>query len=227
MAPSPVGNIYTTLPALLARTPRPVIIEAGAHYAQDTQYLRQTFPDATIFAFEPDPRNTYRIRRDGLWGIARFVEAAVGDHDGTAIFHLSSGIPPKGDPQYFKGQPIEPWTYSSSLKRPVKHLTNVPWVKFEQTATVKVVRLDTFAQRENLASIDFIWADVQGAEDQLIAGGQATLARTRYLYTEYGNEEIYAGQLSLREIVARLPGKWEVVADYGDDALLSNTAFPA
>jgi len=30
-----------------------------------------------------------------------------------------------------------------------------------------------------MTTIDFVWADVQGAEDLFIAGGQQALARTR------------------------------------------------
>ncbi|MEN9248224.1 MAG: hypothetical protein Q6L50_08560 [Gloeomargarita sp. GMQP_bins_120] len=37
---------------------------------------------------------------------------------------------------------------------------------------------------------DFIWADVQGAEVDLIQGGLQALANTRYFYTEYANTEL-------------------------------------
>ena len=46
---------------------------------------------------------------------------------------------------------------------------------------------------------------MQGAEGDMIAGGQATLARTRYLYTEYSNEEIYEGEPTLETLLAMLP----------------------
>lgn len=215
-------SIYSHLPTLLASIEHPVIIELGAHYGQDTIELRRLFPGARIWAFEPDPRNIYRLKQGNIHKAATIVEAAVGDHDGTATFHLSSGMPPKGDLHYQPGMPKEPWSYSSSLKAPVKHLEEVPWVKFDRTATVQVMRLDTFYQREGLTAIDFIWADIQGAEDLMIAGGQTALAHTSYLYTEYADEEVYKGQISLREIIGRLPGKWEVVVDFNRDALLRN-----
>ncbi len=120
------------------------------------------------------------------------------------------------------GAAERPVSASSSLKKPVKHLEMAPWVKFDTKVKVKVVTLDTFAATEGLAAIDFIWADVQGAEDQMIAGGQKALATTSYLYTEYSDVEVYQGQINLKQIVERLPGKWEVLEDFGDDVLLRN-----
>jgi len=219
-----VASIYAILADLLAGAPAPTIIEIGAHHGHDTVELRALFPRATIYAFEPDPRNIFRLKRSGVHKAVHLVEAAVGDTDGSAQFLLSSGRPPVGDPHYTRGQPNEPWSYSSSLKPPVKHLENVPWVRFETKATVPVVRLDTFCAAHGIDAIDFVWADVQGAEDLLIAGGQAALARTSYLYTEYSEEEIYKGQLDLGEIVRRLPGRWEVLADFAGDALLRNAS---
>jgi hypothetical protein len=70
-------------------------------------------------------------------------------------------------------------------------------------------------------SIDFIWADVQGAEVDLINGGRATLSNTRYFYTEYSNRELYAGHIDLKTLLKSLP-EFEVVHRYETDMLLRN-----
>lgn len=197
------------------------IIEIGAHVGSDSRQLRRFFPNATIYCFEPDPRNTYAFRKAGLDGVVNLVEAAIGDIDGESMMHLSTGAPLKRDPNL----PSNLWTYSSSLKKPVEHLKQFPWVKFGAQAKVKVMRLDTFVQARGIERIDFLWADVQGAEDQMIAGGQRALARTRYLYTEYADRELYQGQIPLSEILKRLPGEWEVLGHFPEDVLLRNTAF--
>ena len=69
--------------------------------------------------------------------------------------------------------------------------------------------------------VDFIWADVQGAEVDLVEGGQRTLANTRLLYTEINDIEMYEGQITLEGLLARLPG-WSVVKRYPNDVLLRN-----
>ena len=88
------------------------------------------------------------------------------------------------------------------------------------------MRLDTWTAENGLEAVDFIWADVQGAEGDLIAGARQTLARTRYFYTEYSNEEWYQGQPSLADIIEMLSG-FDIVARYSMDALFANRALIA
>jgi 2-O-methyltransferase len=210
-----MNNVFEFLTGgTLARDAPLVIFEVGAHLCQDSLALREIFPKAAMFVFEPDPRNVYQIARQGLGKRFTFIDAAVGDRDGKATFHLSGGQPP--------GAPPHIWTQSSSLKKPVEHLQEYPWCTFDRDATVRIVRLDTFVAERSIDRIDFLWADVQGAEDELIAGGQKALANTRYLYTEFSDRELYAGQISLQQILERLPGPWEVLEQFAYDVLLVN-----
>ena len=57
---------------------------------------------------------------------------------------------------------------------------------------------------ESFLSIDFLWADIQGAEGEMIRGGQKALSATPFLYTEYSNDELYEDQVSLCEILGLL-----------------------
>jgi hypothetical protein len=81
--------------------------------------------------------------------------------------------------------------------------------------------LDTWWQKAGVGPIDFIWADVQGAEIDLIQGGQQALAQTRYFYTEYSNAELYEGQIPLRDILKLLPN-FQLVYRFSHDVLLKN-----
>lgn len=89
---------------------------------------------------------------------------------------------------------------------------------------VSTRRLDTWAADEGVDSVDFIWADVQGAEIDLINGGRVTLSNTRYLYTEYSNRELYEGQVGLKTLLKSLP-EFEVVHRFAHDVLLRNRRF--
>ena len=100
-------------------------------------------------------------------------------------------------------------------------MEDAPHVTFERSAEVAVRRLDGWAAENGVARVDFVWADVQGAENRLIEGGRETLSRTRYLYTEYADRELYEGQWTLDRILAELPG-FELAARYPNDALLRN-----
>ena len=113
----------------------------------------------------------------------------------------------------------EGWDASGSIRAPTERIWETwPWLKFDKRIEVQCVRLDTWAASQHLDTIDFIWADVQGAEIDLIEGGRETLARTRWFYTEYLEKEYYQGQINLAKICGLLP-EFELVEQWKIDAL--------
>jgi FkbM family methyltransferase len=198
-------DIHSMLSRLLGDSRRKVILECGAHVGADTLLLAE-LPGATVHAIEPDPRNSIPAR-------ANVVEhrVAISDRDGSAPLLLSE-----------QGWGM-PWTESSSLKQPKLHLERYA-VTFGESVIVETRSLNSITAELRLDTIDLIWADIQGAERELIAGGGETLARTRYLYTEYANEELYEGQLTLAEMLAMLPD-FGVVELWEDNVLLENMSF--
>ena len=85
------------------------------------------------------------------------------------------------------------------------------------------MRLDSWISAQDFDQVDFIWADVQGAERDLIAGGSQTLAMSRFFYTEYSNEEWYEGQIDLRGLIDSLPD-FEVAELFPRDVLFRRRA---
>jgi hypothetical protein len=65
---------------------------------------------------------------------------------------------------------------------------------------------------------------MQGAEGDLATDGAQALARTRFLYCEYSNEELYEGEPSLARLIELMP-TFDVVYRLPCDVLLRNTAF--
>lgn len=216
-----MASIYELLPQCVAPGSAPIIIEIGAHEGQDTARMLRMFPKAVMHVFEPDPRNVFKLIKAEIYAAVNFVPAAVGDRDGVAIFHLSSGLPPTA-PQAMHDAKVQ-WSCSSSLRPPAASMASVfPWMKFEHRVIVPCVRLDTYAKTLHLPVVDFVWADVQGAEDLVIAGAQETLGRTRYFYTEFSNTELYQGQRTLEQLLAMLPGAWDIAHQFESDVLLRN-----
>jgi FkbM family methyltransferase len=207
---------------LMQGTEAPLILEIGANDGTHTAQFLGQFPNAQVYAFEPDPRAIAKFKARGPHPRLQLFEMAIGDEDGEAQFHVSSGMrddwPPEVKIRYPQG-----WDQSGSLRPPKTHKTVHPWVKFDSTIAVSVRRLDSWAREHAIGRVDFIWADVQGAEGDLIAGGPETLARTRYLYTEYSDEERYDGQPSLSQLLDMLPD-FSVLRRYQTDVLLENTA---
>lgn len=199
----------------------PFILEIGAHHAEDSERFFEMFPRATIIAFEPDPRNIPVIAaKRHLFERHRFVlvPSAVGAADGTTTLYLSGGTPPSATGED-RGRP---WTYSSSIRRPKEHLRAHPTVQFVGEATVAVEALDSyFEAKHGREVIDFVWADVQGAEIDMIRGGAKTMARTRFLFTEFDERELYEGQVGLLEIKSMLPDFSEI-GRFENNVLLQN-----
>jgi len=180
-------------------------LELGSHCGIDTAWMAE-IPGARIYAVEPDPRN-HQPKRPNLL----VDQAAISDFDGQGLLTLSK-----------QGWGKE-WTFSSSIKEPLNHLQRYP-VTFGESVPVQMMTLDSFCERHGIGVIDFILADVQGAEAEMIRGGSAALARTRYLFTEYSDDQLYRGQPSLSEILAMLP-TFRVLELWPDDVLLENQAL--
>ena len=70
--------------------------------------------------------------------------------------------------------------------------------------------------------------DVQGAEANVFAGATEILKKTKYLYTEYADLELYEGQKPLKHLLDMLK-TFEVVQDWNEpvtkNILLRNTAL--
>lgn len=196
------------------------ILEIGTNDGYHTQQLaeiaRKTNRQLNYYAFEPDKRHHASVNPIAAKYGIQFFDLAIGATDGQANFFLSGGYQKSEGPykgQFFSG--------SSSLRRPTEHNRNA-WPDMTFTdQTVQCMRLDTFAKLHDIKKIDFIWADVQGCEIDLIEGGREALSITRYLYTEYCNGQLYEGEIGLPQIMEMLPD-FELVEDYGGDALLEN-----
>jgi FkbM family methyltransferase len=212
---SPGEFPYHDLLPLLGKQ-NPVILDVGCNDGSQTLQFLNVFKRPRVYCFEPDSRAQRAFRENVQSRRVQVFEMALGNRDGMIDFHVSSG---KAPPEFcFKRSE---WDLSGSIRKPKQHLVANPWVSFEKTVPVKISRLDTWATNHGVKKVDFIWADVQGAEVDLIEGGRQTLNNTRFFYTEYNSEELYEGQINLEQILKMLPN-FKVVQDYAGDVLLRN-----
>lgn len=209
------------LPSLLGRED-PVILDVGCNDGTHTLKFLELFPRASVYAFEPDPRAQENFRRKVTDARARLFECAVSDSDGTAEFYQSDGLP---SPEWESVRPAG-WDLSGSINKPKHHLEQHPWCSFEKKMTVRTVKLDTWCREQGVGRIDFLWADVQGAEGKLIKGGMRALKGCRFIHIEYNDAELYEGQITLREMRRLLPG-FEVLQRFENDVLLKNARLSA
>jgi FkbM family methyltransferase len=204
-----------------ASRPDPLILEIGANDGGHTQWFLDIFENPTIYCFEPDPRAAARFRKNvGTRPNVTLFELAISDRDGKIAFYQSGGA---RDGEHVDMMP-EGWDLSGSIRKPKDHLIIEPGVTFDRTINIPTTSLDRWADQHSIGNVDFVWMDVQGAERDVLNGGKRTLARTRFLYTEYGDREMYEGQYTFKQLVKALPG-FEVVTRYPADVLLRNARF--
>lgn len=211
----------------IIRVDSPIVLELGACDGWHTDIMCRIIKQLGIqnyqfHSFEPSSELASQVlsRNASHFPNLRFVPAAVGNVDGTIEFHISSGTETRPDvhKQNFYG--------SSSIKSPDRCTEYWPDMKF-RTAKCKCYRLDTYCEQAGIQKVDFIWSDIQGAERDMIEGGQKILSNTRYLYTEISGGNLYkdTGYENANDLIALLPGKWEMVEDYGYDVLLRNVSL--
>ncbi len=202
----------------LVNTEDPIILEIGANNGTDTIDFLNTFERGKFFCFEPDPRALKQWQESVFDPRAMIFNIAISNTIGTIDFHQSSGWPADWE----KPSPDAEWNMSGSIKNPKNHIPLHPWCKFDTTIKVNTITLDEWVKNMGIKEIDFIWADTQGAEREMLWGGMNTFNTTvKYLYTEYSNDEQYEGQPNKEDILKLLPN-YEVITDFGGDILLKN-----
>lgn len=201
-----------------------VVFEIGASNGDDSLRLLDAFPEAAIHCFEIDSRAVDEWTSKVFESRAELHLNLVGQSTGTAKFYASYGNPPGSQSDEFP----DGWHFSGSIREPRGHTTKYPWVKFRPAEEYPIVALDDFCMTIGLDAsgheIDLIWMDVQGAEGDVIRGGSRTLSRTRFIYAEYSDLELYAGGASLNELCELLRG-FKIKRIWSDDVLFENESL--
>ncbi len=168
----------------------PVVLDIGAFDGADSYEFAQL--GCEVIAFEPLEYNRGMMRTHKN---ITLIPYAVSDVEGESQFYASDN------------------NCSGSLLPPKTHLQIWPKVSFEKSK-VKCITLDSWYKGFG-KPIDLIWADVNGAEEQLIKGAAETLKNTKYLMIESSDKELYAGQVNIKTLVSMLPD-FELVGIYND-----------
>jgi len=195
----------------------PLILEIGCNNGHHTRFFLDTFPGAEIHCFEPEVRASDRWEGYIKDPRATIHKMAIGATTGTATFNMSDGREDEYEGGYYG---------SGSLRPPVSN--NHAWLRFDRTVEVEINRLDDWVAKNIPGrTIDFIWADVQGAEVDLISGGREALKGTRWFFTEFNDRESYKGQIPLSGIREMLADDFDVEVVLPGDVLLRNKHLEA
>lgn len=192
----------------------------GYHSKKIMQQINDKGIKFNYYAFEPVDY-LFRLINDNKPNFSNGnfypINKAIGDKNGVVKFYQSGGQ------KIINNEITEHYYGSSSINKPKDVLKYWKEMTFENKE-VESIKFDTFCQDNNLQDkiIDFVWADIQGAEVKLIKGGKKTFNNVRYFYTEYSNGNLYQGDQGIEGILKHLPN-FKIECDYQGDVLLKNT----
>ena len=159
-------------------------MDIGANLGQFALAARRAFPEATVHCFEPIPDCFATLsRRLGKVPQVALYNMALGDTSGPLSMTRNEFLPS-----------------SSVLEMETTHVREFPWTARGSSVVVSVSTLDLALAHVQVPEPVLVKIDVQGAEDRVILGGRATLARAAVVIVEASFEPLYRGQPLFHDI---------------------------
>ncbi len=176
------------------------VIQVGSHHGEEipvwnSMGIRQVH-------FEPIQSNWEVLK--ARWPEVNCFPFALGNRDGTAEMKTET---------VNGGQ-------SCSVLEPRLHKTLLPWIEFNGTEHVRMMKLDHVVP---VGMYNFMYVDVQGYELEVFKGAGATLMCIDFIFTEVNRAEVFEGCAKIEELDAflgergfrRVETEWHG-GDFGD-----------
>lgn len=164
-----------------------LVVEAGAFEGSTSLRAAEMLPDATVIAFEANPKNhehftsTQPFEARGV----QYLNLALNDEPGPITFHLEHHA--------------DSWIVGHSS---LMHLNDETY-RTDSTlpVTVDSVRMDdTTPDAERVA----MWIDVEGATGKVLAGAPKRLANCDLIKVEVEEEQFWEGQALSTDVISTL-----------------------
>jgi FkbM family methyltransferase len=144
----------------------PIIFDVGANEGRYAEMISSVFPRASLYCFEPHPKNFERLKQRGV--DATFLELALGEEKKScALFERVD---------YPEGSEM-----ASVYETVITELHGVESVKID----VKMQTIDNLVRENNLPQIDFLKIDVEGHELGVLQGARQTIAAGKLKVVQY------------------------------------------
>jgi len=178
----------------LATTPPRLGFDVGANEGQTAKELREIFPDAKIYCFEPYVA-AFRALQEKLSGDPNiFLERiALGDRKGeTTLYENAESVT----------NSLLPNAPEADLSQPASFATPTG------QSTVSITTLDDFCAERSISRIDFLKVDSQGYDLRILQGARRHLTehRVSFIVVEMLFAPLYSGQAHFHEIYEFLTG---------------------
>ena len=157
------------------------VIHIGAHICEEYNYYRMLgIQDNNIIWIEGNPDTYTKITE--MYPSFRIFNGICTDKDGNNVEFTIT-----------KNKNNNNSTDSSSIFKLGTHLKHHPFVIEDKVIKCTTTTVDTLLKNENIADINMLNIDVQGAELLVCKGALNILKQINYIYVEINKEELYVG----------------------------------
>lgn len=183
----------------LVNTDSPVIFDIGAHRGESIDYFLKLFPKARIYSFEPDPDSFRELAGTRTSENVSCFNLAVSDKEGTASFfrntisHTNSLLKVNFDSRD-----------SIKLSEAKEKQDTGFYGNFNEEAQVRTTTVKAFMQEQGIEHLDLLKIDVQGAEEQVLAGCADALQRIDVVLMEICFFDYYENSTSFYDVERHL-----------------------
>lgn len=187
------------------------IVIVGALDASEVDRMQRIYANAKFLCFEPNPTSYGRlVNKFKNTQNVSLSQSALGRATGKARFYE---LPMEGNGSLLEPD-LDTWALMTGRNK-----------KEVESFEVNVSTLDS--QAADLGRVDLLWMDVQGAEGEVLAGGEDTLERTESIFLEVALAvSPYKGGALFRDIKSVLESRNFHCAGLGLDSRVgSGNAF--
>lgn len=168
------------------------VLHIGAHHGQEVEEYKRLGIDK-IAMVEPQPE------------CQRILEEKFGYDDNIHLFKCAVGSKENAGTTATMYTETANTGQSSSLLKPVLHLSQYPHIQFTGTIEVELSTVDQLIQElDTPKEYNFINMDVQGYELEVLKGSTEHLGNVDYVMTEVNRAEVYEDCAMIRELDAFL-----------------------
>lgn len=154
-----------------------VILDIGSRDLGQSIEFNSVFPNAMIYAFEPNPEQfEICLQLSENYSNIGVDKLAIGEIDGPCKFFITPGN-----------------IGASSTLEPI----DVPFgtTNMFHEVSAMMVRLDTWMRLRNIGQIDVLWLDTQGIELMALRGMGEHLKKVKFIHCEAAEKGYYKGHI--------------------------------
>jgi len=206
---------------LLIDEEEPLVFDVGANRGESISRFKKMFPKSNIHSFEPNREEAEKLAIKYKSNSSIVLNnVAVGEKSGNLEFNV---LVNSGHSSFKKLIPNTTWLKKRSEKRGVKSENYI-----KEKINTKMIMLDDYCSKNNIAKIDILKIDTQGTEDKVLDGASSLLkqSKIKIIVVEIIFSDLYENTLSIYDIEKHLiPNKYRLFGVLNGGSLISHYAY--